>query len=62
MITSVPSVCLSVAGGPGARRGVPVDLARHKGRVHCACGGVSYKQGQRRFNIARTAGIAGSRR
>ena len=46
----------SVAGCPGARRGVPVDLARHKGRsrvrvrvrVHC----MSYKQ---RSNIARTA-------
>ena len=47
-ITSVPSVRLSVAGCPGARRGVPVDLTRHKGRsrsrVHC--GGVSCKQGQ----------------
>ena len=35
----------SVAGCPGARRGVPVDLARHKGKVHC--GGAIVSQGQR---------------
>ena len=47
MITSVP--CRpSVVGCPGARHGVPVDLARHKGRVHC--GGAVISRGQRGSN------------
>ena len=42
MITSVPCR-LSVAGCPGA--GVPVDLARHKGRA-AHCGGAVISRGQ----------------
>ena len=48
MITSVPcravsSVRLSVAGCPGVRRGIPVDLVRHNGRAR-----VHRRSGQRR--------------
>ena len=35
----------SVAGCPGARRGVPVDLDVTKGRAHC--GGAVISRGQR---------------
>ena len=44
MITSVRAVRLSVAGCPGARRGVPVDLDVTKGRAHC--GGAVISRGQ----------------
>ena len=52
MITSVPSVC------PGARRGVPVDLARHKGRSRSRVGCTAvacHINNVRRSNIPRTA-------
>ena len=48
MITSVPCVCAcrpSIAGCPGAWRGVPVDLDVTKGRAHC--GGTVISRGQR---------------
>ena len=49
MITSMPCRAVrcmpSVAGCPGAQRGVPIDLARHKGRAHC--GGTIISRGQR---------------
>ena len=47
MITSVTcrAVHLSIAGCPGARHGVPVDLPHHNGRVR-----VHRRSGQRRSN------------
>ena len=63
MITSVPSVCLSVARCPGAWRGVPVDLTRHKGRSRSrvVCTAVACHINKvRQSNIARTARQRGS--
>ena len=63
MITSVRAVRPSVAGCPGARCGVPVDLDVTKGRAHC--GGAVISRGQRGGAILSPRSLeqtAGSRR
>ena len=62
MITSV-SCRQSVAGCPGARCGVPIDLDVTKGRAHC--GGAVISRGQRGGALSLQSleqGKAGSRR
>ena len=45
MITRHACVRTSIAGCPEARRGVPVDLTRHKERAHCGRAVISQGRG-----------------
>ena len=44
----------SIAGCLGARRGVPVDLTRHKGRAHCGGAIIIITRSEAESTIART--------